>query len=266
MNGSDSGKADRAAKCRAETGAMRLNRYLSASGAASRRSGETIIRDGRVTVNGEIVSDPARQVRPGEDRVSLDGVPLVIGRLKRYFMLNKPMGVIVSAGDPFGRPTVFDLLGEGTEGVFSVGRLDADTSGVLILTDDGDLAHRLMHPSFGVEKLYRAEVDGMVSREDVQAVRRGLELEDGPTAPAEMRVLECGKNGSVVEITLHQGRKRQVRRMLKALGHPVRALERVAFGGLTARDLPLGACRALDDSEIDLLKKAVCHKSGKGRK
>jgi len=243
---------------------MRLNRYVASSGAASRRRGEDIIRNGRVAVNGAVVTDPARRIDPGVDTVTLDGVPLVIRREKRYYIMNKPTGTIVSVGDTHGRPTVIDLLGVEAEGVFPVGRLDADTSGVLLLTDDGDLAHRLMHPSFGIEKVYRAEVEGKVTVSDVRAMRKGLVLEDGPTAPAELRIIEGDDNGSLVEIIIHQGRKRQVRRMLKHIGHPVRTLERISFGGITARELPLGVYRALDSVEIDRLKRMVRDKAGKG--
>lgn len=236
---------------------MRLNRYISACGVASRRKGEAIIREGKIAVNGETVTDPARNVDPDRDRVTLDGLPLVINPEKRYYILNKPTGTIVSIGDTHGRATVIDLMGGETKGVFPVGRLDADTSGVLLLTDDGELAHRLTHPSFGVEKVYRAEVFGKVDRDDVRKMRKGLLLDDGPAAPAEMEILEMDENGSIVEITVHQGRKRQVRRMLEHIGHPVKTLERISFGGITAGDLPLGAYRKLNAGEIERLKKAV---------
>ncbi|GAG32983.1 unnamed protein product, partial [marine sediment metagenome] len=159
---------------------MRLNRYISASGYTSRRKGEKIIREGRVKVNGAVVADPARTIDPSRDAVSIDGELLVINREKRYYIMNKPMGVIVSRIDTHGRPTVIDLLGSETKGVFPVGRLDANTSGVLLFTDDGDLAYRLTHPSFGVEKVYSAEVEGLVSTKDAQRVREGLILDDGP--------------------------------------------------------------------------------------
>ena len=241
---------------------MRLNRYISACGAASRRKGEVIIREGRVAVNSEIVTDPAHNVVPGKDRVTLDDLPLVINPEKRYYILNKPTGTIVSIGDTHGRATVIDLMSDETEGVFPVGRLDADTSGVLLLTDDGELAHKLTHPSFGVEKVYRAEVSGKIDSDAVRKLRDGLVLDDGPTAPAEMKILERDDKSSLVEITIHQGRKRQVRRMMKHIGHPVKTLERISFGGITALCLPLGAYRALDADEIELLKEAVKQNSG----
>jgi len=236
---------------------LRLNRYISASGVASRRKAESIIRAGRIGVNGEIITDPANNINPERDKITLDGSHLVINSQKRYYILNKPTGVIVSIGDTHGRATVIDLMDEETKSVFPVGRLDKNTSGVLLLTDDGDLAHRLTHPSFGVKKVYRAEVAGKINEKDIQKIREGLTLDDGPTAPAEMKVLECNKNSSIVEITIHQGRKRQVRRMLKHIGHPVRTLERISFGGITAQDLPLGTYRPLKDGEVEMLKKMV---------
>ena len=142
-------------------------------------------------------------------------------------------------------------------GVFPVGRLDKNTSGVLLLTDDGDLAHRLAHPSFGVEKVYRAEVAGKINEKDIRKMKEGLILDDGPTTPAEMKVLESNKNNSIVEITIHQGRKRQVRRMLEHIGHPAKSLERISFGGITAQRLPLGAYRHLEAGEVEMLKKMV---------
>ena len=231
---------------------MRLNRYMSMAGVSSRRKGETLIRDGRISVNGVTVTDPAFGVDADADTVTFDGRPLTSRSkaARRYIILNKPTGVIVSRGDTHGRATVFDLLGEGMESVFPVGRLDADTSGVLLLTDDGDLAHRLTHPSFGVEKVYRAEVLGKVTDEDVDAFAGGIELDDGLAAPARMTVIDSGGDVSIVTVVMHQGRNRQVRRMLEKVGHPVRVLERISFGGITAENLPLGAYRALTPEEV----------------
>ena len=236
---------------------MRLNRYISAAGASSRRRGEDIIRAGRVSVNEEVVADPARDIDPGRDRVALDGRPLVLGGEKRYYVMNKPAGMVVSRGDTHGRPTVFDLLGPETRGVFPVGRLDKDTTGVLLFTDDGDLAHRLAHPSFGVEKVYRAEVEGSMDDADVREVESGVKLDDGPTAPARMRVLDAGPDVSIVDVVLREGRKREVRRMLAALGHPVRFLERLSFGGIAAEGLPAGDYRPLTGGEVCRLKRVT---------
>jgi len=236
---------------------MRLNRFFSASGYSSRRKGEEIVRTGRLEVNGIVVTDPAKGVDPCTDVVTVDGVRLVVTAEKRYYVMNKSTGLIVSHGDTHGRPTVFDILGPETKGVFPVGRLDADTSGALLFSDDGDLTYRLTHPSFGVEKVYRAEVKGHIGRSDVQRLKNGLVLDDGPTAPADMVILESGKDMSLVEITLHEGRKRQVRRMLKHIGHPVAALERVSFGGVTVDDLSQGHYRPLIPDEIERLKISV---------
>lgn len=238
---------------------MRLNRYLSVSGYSSRRRGEEVIRAGRVSVNGEVIVDPAHDVVPGRDRVLLDGCLLEASGTRRYLLLNKPTGVIVSRIDTHGRITVSDLLGKAGEGVFPVGRLDANTSGALLLTDDGDLAYRLTHPSFGVEKVYRAVVRGRVTLDDVRKIEMGIVLDDGPTTPASLRVLGRDRETSSVELTLHQGRKRQVRRMLDRIGHPVITLERISFGGITAEGMPSGAYRPLTDEEVKCLKAAVFH-------
>lgn len=229
---------------------MRLNRFLSAAGVSSRRKGEEIIKAGRVRVNGVVVDDPARNIDETADKVTVDGKTIAVGTNKRWYVLNKPSGVIVSRGDTHGRATVYDLLGPETEGVFSVGRLDFDTSGVLLFTDDGDGAFRLTHPSFEVEKIYRAEVSGRVTAAEAEKIRQGVDLDDGPTAPAGMTVLADGFDGSIVELSIHEGRKRQVRRMLEAIGHRVRSLERLSFGGVTAQGLPSGHYRLLVDSEV----------------
>ena len=233
---------------------MRLNRYLSVCGVSSRRKGETIIAEGHVSVNGIIVTDPAQNIDPDNDFVMLDGKSLTITAEKKYFVLNKPTGVIVSKGDTHNRATVYDLIGSELLSVFPVGRLDMNTSGVLLLTDDGDLAYRLMHPSFEIDKVYRAEVTGKVTEHDIGKFREGIMLEDGLTAPAEMKILASDANSSLVEVTLHQGRKRQVRRMLEQIGHPVRTLERISFGGITAQGLPTGSYRALTADEIKKVK------------
>ena len=227
------------------------------AGVSSRRKGETLIRDGRISVNGVTVTDPAYRINVDNDTVAFDGKTLTVNSGRRYIVMNKPTGVIVSCGDTHGRATVFDLLGRGMESVFPVGRLDADTLGVLLMTDDGDLAYRLTHPSFGVEKVYRAEVSGRVTEEDIVALAVGIELDDGPAAPAQMTIIDSGENVSLVTVIMHQGRKRQVRRMLEKIGHPVRVLERISFGGITAENLPLGSYRMLTPEEIERVKKKV---------
>jgi pseudouridine synthase len=221
---------------------VRLNAYLARAGVASRRKADELIKAGRVTVNGE----------PGElntfverrDRVEVDGKPVSAQKLA-YVLLNKPAGTVTTASDPQGRPTVVELV-DLPERVVPVGRLDVETTGALLLTNDGPLAHRLAHPRYGVEKVYVAEVEGRPSEQDLQALAEGVELEDGMTAPASVRCLAPSR----VELTLHEGRNRQVRRMLEALGHPVRRLHRSVYAGLTLEGLEPGQWRELEPSEV----------------
>jgi 23S rRNA pseudouridine2605 synthase len=231
---------------------MRLAKYLASTGVASRRASEAIVRAGRVTIAGEKVVDPARDVSPG-DAVALDGrVVRVIGPERVVYALNKPAGVVSTARDPQGRPTVVTLVPQ-TERLYPVGRLDIDTTGLILLTNQGELAHRLTHPSFEVEKTYRAIVGGGPLRErELRALREGVELEDGRTAPAGVRRVSA----DTLELTLHEGRKRQVKRMCEAVGHPVKRLERIRFGPLELGDLPRGRWRKLSDAEVRALMAA----------
>jgi 23S rRNA pseudouridine2605 synthase len=226
---------------------VRLNAYLARVGVASRRRADELIKAGRVVVNGE----PGRLntfVERG-DRVEVDGKPVVPQRLT-YVLLNKPTGTVTTARDPQGRPTVVDLI-DLPERVVPVGRLDADTTGALLLTNAGPLAHRLAHPRYGVEKVYEVDVEG---RPDDAALRRlaeGVELDDGRTAPARVRRLAPSK----IELTLHEGRKHQVKRMLAAVGHPVRRLHRSTYAGLTLEGLEPGRWRELEPSEVQRLSR-----------
>jgi 23S rRNA pseudouridine2605 synthase len=225
---------------------MRLNAWLARAGVASRRGADELIKAGRVTVNGE----PGRLntfVGP-VDRVELDGRTLAKQRLA-YVLLNKPAGVVTTARDPHGRPTVVGIVDHPAR-VVPVGRLDADTTGALLLTNDGELAHRLAHPRYEVEKLYLAVVDGDPDGEAIAALERGVELEDGCTAPARVRRLGPGR----VELAIHEGRKHQVKRMLAAVGHPVRRLHRAAYAGLTLERLEPGAWRELEPFEVQRLR------------
>ncbi|MCW2955666.1 MAG: pseudouridine synthase [Thermoleophilia bacterium] len=231
----------------------KLQKFLSAAGVASRRKAEVLIGQGRVTVNGKVAQLGAR-VEAG-DRVAVNGVE-VGPQAPRILMLNKPTGVVTTLDDPQGRRTVADLVPSDVR-VYPVGRLDYDTSGLLLLTNDGDLAHRLMHPSFEVQKTYRALVEGRVSPATVRALGMGVELEDGKTAPAQVRVLDAGDDQSLVELIIHEGRNRQVRRMGEAVGHPVISLVRVQYGPLTLGGLALGKQRPLTDPEVRRLKKLV---------
>ena len=232
---------------------MRLAKYLASAGVASRRASEEIVRAGRVTVGGLTVADPARAVGPG-DVVAVDGAPVNPGASERVvYALNKPAGVVSTARDPQGRPTVVTMVPQ-TERLYPVGRLDIDTTGLILLTNEGELAHRLTHPSFEVEKTYRAVVGSPPVREGaLRALRDGVDLDDGRTAPARVRRVSA----DTIEITIHEGRKRQVKRMCEAVGHPVRRLERVAFGPLSLGDLPRGRWRRLSAGEIDSLVDAT---------
>jgi 23S rRNA pseudouridine2605 synthase len=226
----------------------RLQKVLARAGLGSRRTCEELIADGRVTVDGE-VAVLGRRVDPERDRIELDGVAVVVDDDLVYYLLNKPAGYVSTASDPEGRPTVVELV-PATPRVFSVGRLDADTEGLLLLTNDGDLTQLLTHPSFGVVKTYLAEVDGDPAPATVRRLREGVELDDGRTAPARAKVVQRRRDTSAIEIGIHEGRNRQVRRMCAAVGHPVRRLVRVRIGPLHDRDLQPGAWRALSRTEV----------------
>ncbi len=229
---------------------MRLAKYLAHAGVASRRAAETMIAGGRVSVDGEVVRDPARDVRPG-CRVALDGHELSGPEPRAVFALHKPIGVVSSARDTHGRPTVVELVDAGGLRLYPVGRLDADTSGLILLTNDGELANRLTHPRFQVPKTYRARLgSGRVPDAALSALRAGVQLEDGPTAPAQARRVR----GNLIELTIREGRNRQVRRMCEAVGHPVLELERVAFGPLRLEGLKPAAHRRLRAAEVELLR------------
>ncbi|MGH2834648.1 MAG: pseudouridine synthase [Solirubrobacteraceae bacterium] len=231
---------------------MRLAKYMAHAGVASRRAAEEIVRAGRVTVAGEVVLDPARDV-DDSSAVAVDGRLLGGAEATVVYAVNKPVGVVSTAKDTHGRPTVVGLVANEKARLYPVGRLDADTSGLILLTNDGELAHRLTHPSFEVKKTYRAQVrGGPVSESTLRRLREGVRLEDGLTAPARVRQLQAG----VLELTIHEGRNRQVRRMCEAVGHRVIALERVAFGPLRLDRLPVGAHRRLEQSEVQRLSAA----------
>ena len=228
---------------------MRLNAYLARAGVASRRGSEDLIRAGRVHVNGE-VAGLATFVEPG-DRVELDGRSLELEPIA-YVLLHKPAGVVTTASDPHGRPTVVDLV-DLPQRVVPVGRLDADTTGALLLTNDGPLAHRLMHPRYEVDKVYEAEVQGEPDGEALRRLAEGVELDDGPTAPAGARRL----GPSRLELTLHEGRTHQVKRMCEAVGHPVRSLHRREYAGLTVAGVEPGEWRELTPDEVATLRAAT---------
>jgi 23S rRNA pseudouridine2605 synthase len=231
---------------------MRLAKYLAHAGVASRRAAEDLVRAGRVTVGGERVLDPARDVDEGSG-VALDGTEVEGPEARVVYAVHKPEGVVSTASDPGGRPTVVGIVPEEWRRLYPVGRLDADTTGLLLLTNDGDLAHRLTHPSFEVPKTYRALVERPpVEEPALRGLREGVELDDGLTAPARVRRLAP----DALELTIHEGRKRQVRRMCAAVGHPVRTLERIRFGPLQLGDLAPGGHRRLSAAEVERLRQA----------
>jgi 23S rRNA pseudouridine2605 synthase len=225
---------------------MRLNAYLARAGVASRRRSDELIKAGRVTVNGE--PGQLNTFVQSRDRVELDGQPVQLQPLA-YVLLHKPAGAVTTASDPQGRRTVVELVDHSAR-VVPVGRLDADTTGALLLTNDGELAHRLAHPRYEVEKVYEAEVEGDPNEEALAKLREGIELDDGPTSPAQAQLLGPGR----VEVSIHEGRKHQVKRMLAALGHPVTRLHRSRYAGLTLEGLEPGAWRELEPSEVDRLR------------
>jgi 23S rRNA pseudouridine2605 synthase len=225
---------------------MRLNAYLARAGVASRRAADDLIKAGRVQVNGA-TGQLNTFVKRG-DRVVLDGDEVVPQKLA-YVLLHKPASTLTTARDPRGRPTVLDLVNV-PERVVPVGRLDADTTGALLLTNDGPLAHRLAHPRYGVEKVYEAEVEGRPGPDALRRLEQGMELEDGRTAPARARLLAP----STIELVLHEGRKHQVKRMCEAIGHPVSRLHRSSYAGLTVEGLEPGDWRELEPSEVNRLR------------
>jgi 23S rRNA pseudouridine2605 synthase len=228
---------------------MRLNAYLARAGVASRRGADELIKAGRVTVNGE--AGQLNTFVESRDRVEVDGERVELQPLA-YVLLHKPAGVVTTARDPQGRRTVVDLVDHPAR-IVPVGRLDADTTGALLLTNDGELAHRLAHPRYEVEKVYEAEVEGEPDDEALERLAAGLELDDGPTAPAQARRL----SPSSVELAIHEGRKHQVKRMLAAVGHPVRRLHRSRYAGLTLEGLEPGESRELAVEEIERLRQTV---------
>ena len=227
---------------------VRLQKILATAGIGSRRSCEDLIAAGRVTVDGE-VAILGRRVDPEVDAIDVDGIRVPTRAGLVYYLLNKPVQVVSTASDPQGRPTVVDLV-PATPRVYPVGRLDRDSEGLLVLTNDGTLTHRLTHPSFGVEKEYLAEIDGVPTRAELRLLREGVDLDDGPAAPAQVRLDQARGDHAAITIVIHEGRNRQVRRMCEAVGHPVRRLIRTRIGTLADRNLKPGEWRILDSEEV----------------
>ncbi|MDX9760058.1 MAG: pseudouridine synthase [Bacteroidota bacterium] len=231
---------------------LRLNKFLSEAGVASRRKADEMIAQGLVRVNGRVVTELGAKVHPARDEVSVKGTPVYIQSQLYYLLLNKPKDCITTTDDELGRRTVMDLIPT-EHHVYPVGRLDRNTTGALLLTNDGDLANKLMHPGFAAPKNYIAELTTKVKPQDLQALRRGIKLEDGMTAPCDAEILNSPA-GTIVGLTIHEGRNRQVRRMFETLGYAIRKLDRISFAGLGLGGLRRGAWRYLEEEEVRALR------------
>ena len=232
---------------------VRLQKVLAQAGIASRRACEVLISEGRVEVNSEVVLEQGRRVDPERDVIRVDGARIPPPRRHRYLALNKPRGVIATMDDPEGRRTIADLLDTRqlrNERLFHVGRLDTDSEGLLIMTNDGDLAQRLAHPSYEVPKTYIAEVAGVVSEQTLRRLRRGITLEDGPVRPTSVKIVSSVGDKTLLKITLQEGRNRIVRRTMEAVGHPVRRLSRIGIGPVRLGNLKVGEYRELTREEL----------------
>lgn len=234
---------------------MRLAKYLANAGIASRRKAETLIADGRVKVNGEQITEQGYKIKPG-DKVEFDGTTIQ-SEAKIYILLNKPAGYLSTVQDPYGRPTVRELLDGIAERVYPVGRLDLDTEGLLLLTNDGEFSNKMIHPRYQIGKKYQAWVEGRVENHSLKQLEQGVNLDDGPTCPAEVRVLQRKADMTLLELSIHEGRKRQVKRMCQAVGHKVIKLKRTSFAFLTLQGIELGKYRFLTASEVERLNNLV---------
>ena len=234
---------------------VRLNRFIAMAGIASRRKAEELILNGSVTINKDVVTDLSTKVSPSTDHVAVNGRTISIEEKLVYLVLNKPKDYITTAKDEKNRKTVYDLV-RTRERIFPVGRLDRNTTGVLLFTNDGELANRLMHPSHQVDKSYHVEVTAGVQAKDLEKMKKGVHIEDGKTAPARISPIPGTKNRNLI-ITIHEGRNRQVRRMLESLGYEVKRLDRVEYAGLTSEGLRRGRWRYLSRPEVQMLKKTA---------
>lgn len=232
---------------------MRLAKYLAQAGIASRRQAELYITQGRVKLNGQTINEVSARVEPQQDRVEFDG-QLIHVEKPVYIMLHKPPGYITSARDPQGRPTVLELVTEIEQRIYPVGRLDYDTAGLLLLSNDGEFTNRMIHPRYKIDKKYEACLTGRVKDQELQQLRQGIVLSDGITAPAQVKLIRRDASASLIQLTIHEGRKRQVRRMCAAIGHPIINLKRVGLGFLSLGDLPAGRYRHLHPDEVERLK------------
>lgn len=237
---------------------MRLQKYLSRCGLGSRRFCESLIEAGRVSVNDQVVRQQGTEVDPESDRVRVDGKPVQMSRERRVLMLHKPAGYVTTRSDPYGKQTVYDLLPESLRSeVFPVGRLDKNTEGLLLFTNDGELAYRLTHPKFGVDKTYQVRLRGERPREKLAVLEEGIELSSGPTHPAKITQYRAGSQMTTFSLTLHEGKKRQIRRMCKAAGLPLIALKRYRQGPIHLGRLERGRWRDLSRAELEQLERTL---------
>lgn len=233
---------------------IRLQKVLAAASIASRRGSEDLIAEGRVEVNGRIVTEQGMRVNPDTDRIRVDGARIPPPRRHSYVVFNKPRGVVSTMDDPEGRRTIAHYLGKrAKDHLFHVGRLDTETTGLLLLTNDGDFAHRMSHPSFEVRKTYVVEADGVLTNQTLKQLAKGVRLEDGWVKPDKVKLLQRGGRNTLVSVVLHSGRNRIVRRMFEAVGHPVVRLSRTAYGPVTLGQLPVGEMRDLTREELGAL-------------
>lgn len=236
-----------------ETEGTRLQKVLAAAGIASRRASELLIDEGRVEVNGKVVTEQGRRVNPETDQIRVDGARIPPPRRHLYLVLNKPRGVVSTLEDPEGRPTLSDYLPPTKERLFHVGRLDTDTEGLIVLTNDGDFAHRLAHPSYQVPKTYTVQAAGVMDNKIIRRLEKGVTLEDGPVRPDKVKLISRGQDRTLLAITLHEGRNRVVRRMMDTLGHPVDRLSRTEIGPIRLGNLRPGDTRDVTREELGAL-------------
>ncbi|MBR5152256.1 MAG: rRNA pseudouridine synthase [Clostridia bacterium] len=239
---------------------LRLQKFLAQCGVASRRGAESLIQEGRVTVNGETVRQMGVQIDENNDRIAVDGVLVEPEKKMVYVLLNKPVGYVTTVSDDKGRNTVMDLVAEIPVRIYPVGRLDYDTEGLLLMTNDGDLTYRITHPKNNIEKTYVAEVTGNISMNTLLQLRNGVYLDGVKTSPAKVEVIGATRYGTKLEITIHEGKNRQVRRMFESVGCIVKRLKRTREAGLTLGHVPLGHWRKLTEAEVNMLKKIGTNK------
>jgi pseudouridine synthase len=244
---------------------LRLNKILAQAGLTSRRGADRLVLEGRVAVNGDVVREAGTVADPDRDHITVDGRTLPAAEAKQYVLLNKPRGYLTARSDPEGRPVVTDLVRSRMR-LFPVGRLDADVEGALVLTNDGALTHHLLHPRYGLPRLYEADVAGRVRRGDLERWRRGVTLEDGPAVPLEVSLERPGAESSRLHLIFGEGRKHEVKRYCEALGHPVRRLRRIGFGPIALGRLRVGAWRPLTPAEVRLLRAAAAAPPPAGRR